>query len=171
LLQVKERLDPLEHSFCIEGAADSEAVGRQLRGVVMHGVRTNLAILATFALMIFGGDTVAAAAGLKAALDGPSTAWIGTTNGTRTLGDGRLLKKAPSACISSTCAGAERHSAQRLGPTARQHSRIAVKSRVFKNQGRRQIFDVYLPSHPSDVLVLHYAIWLQLCRQIDYRYI
>jgi hypothetical protein len=166
-------------------AADFEAIGRQPMGVVMPEARTVLAILAVVALPIFTSDAATPTAGHQ---DGPYSSnetLISTTNGTRALGQQLLLIKASLACISTTYAHSESDSAHRLGLIGRHPSSIAVKSRISKyskkqvrpdysihqDKGSRPMFDVYLPSHLSDVLFLQYAIWLQLSPHMNYRHI
>jgi hypothetical protein len=150
----------------------------------MTGERIVLAILTAFALLTFAGGSRALAAGAGKRLDNFNTALISTTNGKRAAGEKQLLTKAFAACILATYAHSESYLGPRLGLIERQPwaSSAAVKTRIFKsdwrpvstdysvrqNAGRRQIFDVYLPSYPSLVLLLHYPVWFKFCRPTNF---
>jgi hypothetical protein len=180
MIQIKERFSLLEHSSCIGGAAGSKWSGVYLQGTVMTGARIVLAILTAFALLTFASDGRPFAAGPGDRLDHFNTALISTTNGKRAPGERQLLTKAFTACILATYARSESYFGRRLGLIERQPwaSSGAVRNRIFKsnwrhvstdysvrqNAGRRQIFDVYLPSYPSLVKLLHYPVWFKFCR-------
>jgi hypothetical protein len=146
----------------------------------MTTARIVLAILTGFALLTFAGGSRALAAGPGDRLDNFNTALISTTNGKLAPGEKQLLTKAFAACTLATYAHSESYFGRQLGLIERQPwaSSAAVQSRIFKsnsrhvsidytvrqNAGRWQIFDIYLPSYPSNVLLLHYPVWFKFCR-------
>jgi hypothetical protein len=149
----------------------------------MTGARIVLAIFTAFALLTFAGGSRALAAGPRDRLDNFYTALDSTTNGKRAPGEKQLLTNVFAACTLATYAHSESYFGRQLGFTERQPwgSSAAVKSRIFKsnsrhvstdysvhqNAGRWQIFDVYLPSYPSNVLLLHYPVWFKFCRHTN----
>ena len=150
----------------------------------MTGAPIVLAILTALILLTFAGGSRALAAGPGDRLDTFNTALISTTSGKRAAGEKQLPTKAFAASILATCAHTESYFDRRLGFIERQPwtSSAAVKSRIFKSNlrhvstdysvrqdtGRRQIFDIYLPSYPSNVLLLHYPVWFEVCRPTNH---